>query len=119
MLDHPYQAAVMLERAAPPHPFAGLQPAHYCAIAVDPPSHSRKPDEFYPRVERNCDGPTSIYLRASIRFAAAQSPNSDRGDPSSSTQARSISTPSSIFSVPTLEAFRATRRPPERHSGHK
>jgi hypothetical protein len=25
---------------------------------------------------------------------------------------------SSIFSVPTLEAFRATRRPPERHSGH-
>jgi len=26
---------------------------------------------------------------------------------------------SSIFSVPTLEAFRATRRPPERHSGHK
>ena len=29
MLDHSYQAAaVMLERAAPPHPFAGLQPAH-------------------------------------------------------------------------------------------
>jgi hypothetical protein len=55
---HPYQAAaVMLRRAAPPHPFAGLQPAHYCAIAVDPPSHSRKPDEFYARVERNCDGP--------------------------------------------------------------
>jgi N6-adenosine-specific RNA methylase IME4 len=40
MLDHPYQAAaVMPERAAPPHPFAGLQPAHYCAIAVDPPLH--------------------------------------------------------------------------------
>src|SRR5262249_32628468 len=39
----------------------------------------------------------AIYLRASIRFAAAQSPNSDRG--SSGTQARSISAPSSIFSV--------------------
>jgi N6-adenosine-specific RNA methylase IME4 len=40
MPDHPYQAAaVVLERAAPPHPFAGLQSAHYCAIAVDPPSH--------------------------------------------------------------------------------
>jgi hypothetical protein len=49
MLD-PYQAAaVMLERAAPPHPFAGLQPAHHCAIAVDPPSYSRNPDEFYAR----------------------------------------------------------------------
>src|SRR5262249_29704709 len=44
----------------------------------------------------------AIYLRASIRFATAQSPNSDRG--SSGTQARSISAPSSIFSVPTLEA---------------
>jgi hypothetical protein len=40
----------------PPHPFAGLQPAHYCATAVDPPSHSRKPDEFCARVERYCDG---------------------------------------------------------------
>jgi MT-A70 len=70
MLDHPYQAAaVMLERAAPPHPFAGLQPAHYCAIAVDPPSHSRKPDEFCARVERYCDGP---YVDL---FARGQRPN--------------------------------------------
>ena len=41
----------------PPHPFARLHPAHYCATAVDPPSHSRKPDEFYARAERYCDGP--------------------------------------------------------------
>jgi hypothetical protein len=30
----------------------------------------------------------------------------------------SAPTPRSIFSVPPLEAFRAARRPPERHSGH-
>jgi N6-adenosine-specific RNA methylase IME4 len=73
MLDHPYQlAAVMLERAAPPHQFAGLQPAHYCcAMAVDPPSHPRKPDEFYARVERYCDGP---YVDL---FAREQRPNWD------------------------------------------
>ena len=118
MLDHAYQAAaVMLRRAAPPQPFAGLQPAHYCAIAVDPPSHSRKPDEFYARVERYCDCPyVDLFAR---EHPLRGRPISEQRSGSSGTQARSISTPSSIFSVPTLEAFRATRRPPERHSGHK
>ena len=118
MLDHPYQAAtVRLRRAAPPHPFAGLQPAHYCEQqSIRLRTHASQTN--FTRVpSATATAPTSIDLRASIRFAAAQSPNSDRR--SSGTQARSISTPSSIFSVPTLEAFRATRRPPERHSGHK
>ena len=54
-----------------------------------------------------------------VGFAPAKFPNSDREDPKAQVrQARSISTASSIFSVPTLEAFRAARRPPERHSGH-
>ena len=55
----------------PPHPFAGLQPAHYCAIAVNPPSHSCKPDEFYARLERYCDG---FYVDL---FAREQRPNWD------------------------------------------
>ena len=117
MLDHPYPASVLMESAAPPHTFAGLQPAHYCAIAVDPPSHSRKPDEFYARVERNCDGPY-------VDLFAREHPL--RGRPISEQQSGRLRyagavhlDASSIFSVPTLEAFRATRRPPERHSGHK
>jgi hypothetical protein len=71
--------------------------------------HSRKPELFH-CFEQHCSG---LCVDLFARPAAAQSPGS------SSTQARSTSTPSSIFSVPTLEAFRATRRPPERHSGHK
>ena len=55
----------------PPHPFARLHPAHYCATAVDPPSHSRKPDEFYARLERYCDG---FYVDL---FAREQRPNWD------------------------------------------
>src|SRR5262249_45164467 len=51
--------------------FAALQPAYYCAIAVYPPSHSSKPDEFYARVERYCDGP---YVDL---FAREQRPNWD------------------------------------------
>jgi hypothetical protein len=80
ILDQPYQAAaVMLERAAPPHLFAGLLPARYCAIAVDPPSHSRKPDKFYARVERYCDGPYVSLQRDSAQhlFACEQRSNWD------------------------------------------
>ena len=79
MLDHPHQAAaVMLERAAPPHPFAGLQPAHYCAIAVDPPSHSRKPDD-YARVERYSDGPyVDVFARESGLLGRRRFPNRTR-----------------------------------------
>ena len=54
-----------------------------------------------------------------LHCAATSLPNNQPLSPSNLRAERpSAPTPRSIFSVPTLEAFRATRRPPERHSGH-
>ena len=88
---HPYQAAaVMLRRAAPPHPFAGLQP-----VLLRDNSRSAFALTQARRILRACRAQLRRPLRRSIcaRASASRPPNLRTAiGGGSGTQARSIST---------------------------